>query len=578
MTEVQRRVLTQELGCDLLVRAKTGTGKTLAFIVRAVETVLHEDPLYFERKTKTPIVVISPTRELAFQIAKEAQKLVRHHRLQVETAVGGTGKRESLSRINEACDILVGTPGRLLDLLSSVPSVQEKCQALKVLVFDEADLLLDMGFRNSMESIVALLPKHRTTFLFSATVSKQIEQIAKLTLRKGYKYIDCIPHNQIETHMKIKQSYCIVPLKEQLYLLQDIIAKHKKANALSKIIVFATSTSQVSSLAKVLNAIPGIDTMSLHSRMTQPERSRVSDQFRRSRCSVLLTTDVSARGVDYPGVTLVLQFGLPSNRDQYIHRIGRTGRANNDGEAILILSPYEKNYLELVKDIPIRQELRYNSSYNAQDKAIAELIATTVAKIEASERKEAAISYLTFHLNKLNVSNIRKDTAIDLAKEYAVSVLGLDRFPTIQLDFAKKLGIANETNLDFNHREAPAQARLRMRTADSQPSVLLRSKKDNILKAFRRPGAGARVELTTKTLAELESKVEFYTVETKAEAEAEIIAGINLKELKGEASDPAKLSPTKTGLASSTKPASPSKTGDVEMKPVSRSASPSKRQ
>ncbi|KAJ3339144.1 hypothetical protein HDU91_001068, partial [Kappamyces sp. JEL0680] len=126
------------------------------------------------------------------------------------------------------------------------------------------------------------------------------------------------------------------------------------------------------------------------------------------------------------------------------------------------------------------------------------LIATTVAKIEASERKEAAISYLTFRkpplltvdLNKLNVSNIRKDTAIDLAKEYAVSVLGLDRFPTIQLDFAKKLGIANETNLDFNHREAPAQARLRMRTADSQPSVLLRSKKDSILKAFRRPGAG----------------------------------------------------------------------------------------
>jgi ATP-dependent RNA helicase MSS116 len=255
-----------------------------------------------------------------------------------------------------------------------------------------------MGFSREIEGIAKLLPKERRTFMFSATISDEIKRIAKTTLHPGYDHIDCVPKNQLETHLKIKQSYSIVPYAEQPYLVQDIISKHKKSHPASKIIVFVPSTSAVGTFCHLLDSMPGIATMMLHSKLSQPQRSRISDQFRRSRSSVLVTTDVSARGVDYPGVTLVIQAGLPSNRDQYIHRIGRTGRADKDGEAILILSPYEKRYLESVKDLPIRLEMRFNSTRNAQDKTRAEMINETFEKLGYAEKRAASLSFLAFRI------------------------------------------------------------------------------------------------------------------------------------------------------------------------------------
>jgi ATP-dependent RNA helicase MSS116 len=397
MTPVQHHVLSVESKeADLLVRAKTGTGKTLAFMIAALERVVLQNGF---SQDSIPILVLSPARELAVQIAKESEKLVKHHRLRVETVVGGVARSRQVEKIvGNKVDILVGTPGRLADIISTEPRIRAKLSGLKVLVFDEADKLLEMGFRREMEKIESQLPKQRSTFMFSATLSKPIRTIASHMLQMGYKDIDTIPKNEVETHMKIRQSYLIVPYKDQLYLLQEIIRKHKESTPNSKIMIFFPTTTLVAYCAQILNGIQSMDVMQLHSRIAQQQRIRISDQFRRSRSSVLVTTDVSARGVDYPGVTLVLQVGLPSSREQYIHRIGRTGRADREGEAILMLSPYEQNYLDCVQELPIRKELRFNLSPNGRNKEIVEDITRITSKIDIKEKNSVYTSLVGFRI------------------------------------------------------------------------------------------------------------------------------------------------------------------------------------
>jgi ATP-dependent RNA helicase MSS116 len=141
-----------------------------------------------------------------------------------------------------------------------------------------------------------------------------------------------------------------------------------------------------------------MDVMQIHSRLTQTQRSRISDQFRNSRSSVLVTTDVSARGVDYPGVTLVIQVGLPTSRDQYIHRIGRTGRAGKEGEAILMLSPYEEGYLKCINDLPVRKELRFNLSPNRRNQEIVDDIKRVTSKMDIKEKNNVYTSLIGFRI------------------------------------------------------------------------------------------------------------------------------------------------------------------------------------
>ena len=255
-----------------------------------------------------------------------------------------------------------------------------------------------MGFKNQIESILRNIPDHRTTLMFSATLSKQVKDIASLTLRKGYKHVDCVPRSDVDTHLKVKQSFAIVPTKEQIYLIQDIIAHHKNENPAGKIMIFFPSTNQVIYFTELMNLLKnsGVNCMMIHAKLTQIQRSRVSDQFRKSRSGILVTTDVSARGVDYPNVTLVVQVGMPSNREQYVHRIGRTGRADKEGEAILILSPFEKRYLNLLSMVPINQDLRFNASVSSQNKERVEQVSRAIQRIDEGTRKDTALSFMAF--------------------------------------------------------------------------------------------------------------------------------------------------------------------------------------
>jgi ATP-dependent RNA helicase MSS116 len=197
-------------------------------------------------------------------------------------------------------------------------------KSLKVLIFDEADQIIDMGFKREIDEIVSRINHDRRTFLFSATISEPIKKIANSYLQHGFKHIDTVPENETDTHLSIKQSSLVVPYKDQIAIMHHILKEHKKEFPAYKVIVFFQTTKMVTTMTRIFQEL-NMDVMELQSKMEQVKRSKIYSRFRSARNAILFTTDISARGVDYPDVTLVLSFGMPSSRDQYIHRVGRTG-------------------------------------------------------------------------------------------------------------------------------------------------------------------------------------------------------------------------------------------------------------
>lgn len=264
------------------------------------------------------------------------------------------------------------------------------------LILDEADQLMDMGFREEIEEIGGYLPEKRQTFMFSATISRAIASVANSVLAPGYKAVDTVPKNDVPTHLKTQQSQIVVPYSQQPALMYSIIKKHQEEHPAAKIIVFFPTTKVVGYLARVFGELPGMDVLELHSKLTQMQRQRISERFRRAYSSILFTSDVSARGVDYPGVTLVLQVGVPSSKDQYIHRIGRTGRAGKSGEGILILSPYERAFLQQMSDLPLKEEFRFDSEALSKDEELQTQIQTAYRRAPKYIGEECYLSFLGY--------------------------------------------------------------------------------------------------------------------------------------------------------------------------------------
>ncbi|CAG8569137.1 17757_t:CDS:2, partial [Racocetra fulgida] len=338
MSKVQHAVLSQApIEGDLFVKAKTGTGKTLAFLIPAIETMHRKSHPKNNDGRMVSVMILSPTRELAQQIATEAERLTRFYDYKVHCLVGGERRDIQIRRLmRHRADIVVGTPGRL--------------------ILDEADQLLDLGFREDIERIIQYYPKDRQTFLFSATVSPQIRQIAKFALKSDYTFIDTVDPNDVNTNVQVKQTYAIIPYHFHLVAIRKIINDHMKQHKNGKIIMFLPTRMSTILYADFLRNVGDVEVFELHSGKSQEQRTRVSNRFRQSRRdAVLVTSDVSARGVDYPGVTLVVQVGAPSSRDQYIHRLGRTGRAGKEGEGILLLAPFEKGFINCIDNLPVKR-------------------------------------------------------------------------------------------------------------------------------------------------------------------------------------------------------------------------------
>ena len=323
------------------------------------------------RKRSVGAIILSPTRELAAQIATEAVRATHHMKdFGVQLFIGGASKQAQLREFaRKRRDIVVATPGRLNDMLGE-SFVAPSLQKAKMLVFDEADTLLDMGFSDAIREIVKQLPPkaERQTFMFSATLSPEVRQIARETIRKEHTFIDTVPANEVNAHMHIPQYHTILDSpSQQIPHVFRLLAQDALQNAENggKAIVFLPTTRMTILFSTILNGLKGsmpfgprgTRIFEMHSKKTQASRDRAAASFRAAKggYSVLVTSDVSARGVDYPGVTRVVQVGIPPSKENYVHRLGRTGRAGKAGRGDIILLPWEKRYVShQLQDMPLQ--------------------------------------------------------------------------------------------------------------------------------------------------------------------------------------------------------------------------------
>ncbi|MEM9843529.1 MAG: DEAD/DEAH box helicase [Pseudomonadota bacterium] len=345
-TPIQNKAIPLALdGHDILGLAQTGTGKTLAFGLPLVNALLAQPG---KPKAKTvKALVLAPTRELVNQIAESLSALTTKTRLRVNTVVGGQSIGKQISFLSRGTDILVATPGRLIDLMDRGAV---DLGSVRHLVLDEADQMLDLGFIHALRRIAPKLGTPRQTMLFSATMPKHMEELSQAFLSNP-KRVQVAPPGKAAD--KITQSVHFLDKASKPAKLREILSKDMEALTL----VFARTKHGAEKLMKGLVA-DGFNAASIHGNKTQGQRDRAIKAFRDGTITVLVATDVAARGIDIPGVSYVINYDLPEVPDNYVHRIGRTARAGREGEAIALCAPEEGELLRQIQklmkiDIPV---------------------------------------------------------------------------------------------------------------------------------------------------------------------------------------------------------------------------------
>ncbi|CAL0312671.1 unnamed protein product [Lupinus luteus] len=437
MTRIQEATLPICLeGKDVLVKAKTGTGKSAAFLLPAIETVLKAmSSKTSQRVPPILVLILCSTRELASQIAAEAKVLLKYHdAIGVQTLVGGVRFKVDQKRLeSDPCQILVATPGRLLDHIENKSGISLRLMGLQMLVLDEADHLLDLGFRKDIEKIVDCLPRQRQSLLFSATMPKEVRRVSQLVLKREHAYVDTVGMGCVETPVKIKQSYLIAPHESHFQVVYHILKEHVMQTPDYKVIVFCITGMVTSLMYKLLREMK-MNVREIHSRKPQIYRTRISDEFKESKQLILVSSDVSSRGMNYPDVTLVIQVGMPTDRGQYIHRLGRTGREGKEGEGILLIAPWEEYFLHEIKDLPLE---KFNLPDIDQQTNIK--VEDSMAKIDSDIKEAAYHSWLGYY-NSIREIGREKSTVSDLANRFSKSI-GLQRPPALFRKTALKMGL-----------------------------------------------------------------------------------------------------------------------------------------
>ncbi|EOO00313.1 putative atp-dependent rna helicase has1 protein [Phaeoacremonium minimum UCRPA7] len=341
MTEIQRRGIPPLLaGKDVLGAAKTGSGKTLAFLIPAVEML---SALRFKPRNGTGVIVLSPTRELALQIFGVARELMKYHSQTYGIVIGGANKRAEADKLSKGVNLLIATPGRLLDHLQTTPFVFKN---LRSLVIDEADRILEIGFEDEMRQIIKILPKEeRQSMLFSATQTQKVEDLARISLRPGPLYVNVDEEKQFSTVEGLEQGFVICDADRRFLLLFSFLKKMQK----KKVIVFFSSCNSVKYYAELLNYID-LQVLDLHGKQKQQKRTNTFFEFCNAKSGILICTDVAARGLDIPAVDWIVQFDPPDDPRDYIHRVGRTARGSNTkGRSLMFLQPSEVGFLAHLK-------------------------------------------------------------------------------------------------------------------------------------------------------------------------------------------------------------------------------------
>ncbi|KAF9885884.1 ATP-dependent RNA helicase dbp4 [Aspergillus nanangensis] len=333
LTDIQSRAISHGLkGRDILGAAKTGSGKTLAFLIPILENLYRRQ---WAEHDGLGAMVLSPTRELAIQIFEVLRKIGRYHHFSAGLVIGGKSLREEQERLGRM-NILVCTPGRMLQHLDQTAMFET--YNLQMLVLDEADRIMDMGFQKTVDAIVGHLPKQRQTMLFSATQTNKVSDLARLSLQDP-EYVAVHETASSATPSKLQQHYVVTSLPRKLDVLWSFI----RSNLKSKTIVFMSSGKQVRFVYEAFRHLqPGIPLMHLHGRQKQGGRLDITTKFSQAKHAVLFSTDVAARGLDFPAVDWVIQLDCPEDADTYIHRVGRTARYEREGRAVLFLDPSEE--------------------------------------------------------------------------------------------------------------------------------------------------------------------------------------------------------------------------------------------
>lgn len=325
-------------GRDLMGLAQTGTGKTAAFGLPLLHRLLDIGHPPGPRKVRA--LILAPTRELVTQISKNLEVFTKGTPVKVTVVVGGASLFRQSQALSKGSDVLVATPGRLIDLLERGDVYLDDCSYL---VLDEADHMLDMGFIHSLRKIAKHIPLKRQTMLFSATMPKDIEELASAYLRDPVKVQVATPGKPAD---KITQGVHYIPNGDKARLLEDYLKTHPTEQAL----VFGRTKHGSEKLMKLLVAW-GFKAGSIHGNKSQGQRDRTLTEFRNGELDVLVATDVASRGIDIPGVRHVYNFDMPNVPENYVHRIGRTARAGKDGTAVAFCAPAEMGELQAVEKL-----------------------------------------------------------------------------------------------------------------------------------------------------------------------------------------------------------------------------------
>jgi len=390
-SEIQSAVIPAIMeGRDVIGQAQTGTGKTAAFSLPVMNSMT------FDRGVE--MLIVAPTRELAMQVSDEIYRLGQFAGVKTGVVCGGQSYSRQINLVNRGVNVVTATPGRLLDLLT-----EGKLNNFKpsVVVLDEADEMLDMGFLDDIKAIFDFLPDERQTLLFSATMPEPIKKLANTILNNPVSIKTT--SNTDSTSENVEQLYCVMEERER----QNAIVRLMDDLCPNKAILFCRTRTEVDRLSNALGG-RGFNAKGLHGDMEQPQRNEVMNAFRKSQVDILVATDVASRGLDVLDVTHVFNYHMPFDTKSYIHRIGRTGRASNKGTAITFVTPMEFHQLNRIQKqsgaqidfalIPSREELRRNRMFRMVDSVReAEVVSEGIDMVQQLE-EDTDLSEIAYKL------------------------------------------------------------------------------------------------------------------------------------------------------------------------------------
>ncbi len=336
-TDIQFKSIPHVLkGEDLLAIAQTGTGKTAAFAIPILD-MLHRRKMK-RRKDGIKCIVMVPTRELCVQIAEVFKSIGRSTKVVTHAVIGGVDQDPQIAKLEKGIDVLVATPGRLFDLVSQG---HIRLHRIEILVLDEADLMLDLGFIKDIRDLIRFLPKKRQTLFFSATIDQKIKKLAYSLVNNPIR-IQLSPKNPVSKN--VEHLYVKIDMDDKRFFLERIF----KENPGEKMIAFVRTKVRAERVTKAMGRV-GIEARFLHGDKAQSDRMKTLNAFRKGDFNLLIATDVSARGIDIPNVSYVVNYDLPEDQEYYVHRIGRTGRGRNRGTAYSFCAPHEEEILSSIE-------------------------------------------------------------------------------------------------------------------------------------------------------------------------------------------------------------------------------------